>query len=124
MDLNIVVIAGTLSAPPEIRTFESGAKLARYLVTVRSTEPRKRVDVIPVVQWDPPDDGPADQLDRGDRVWVVATVQRRFWTATDGRRSRLEVIAHHIQDFPEEAEAEAEAEAGGEAEAEAGGAKK
>ena len=108
MDLNIAVIAGTLSAPPEIRTFESGTKLARYLVTVRSTEPRKRVDVIPVVQWDPPDDGPADQLDRGDRVWVVATVQRRFWTADDGRRSRLEVVAHHVQDFPEEAEAEPE----------------
>ena len=49
MDLNLAVIAGTLAAPPEIRTFDSGSRLARYLVTIRSTEPRKRVDVVPVV---------------------------------------------------------------------------
>jgi single-stranded DNA-binding protein len=108
MDLNLAVIAGTLSAPPEIRTFESGTKLARYLVTVRSTEPRRRVDVVPVVHWDPPDSGPAEELDRGDRVWIVATVQRRFWNGSDGRRSRLEIVAHHVQAFSEEVEAEVE----------------
>ncbi len=102
MDLNVAVIAGTLAAPPEIRTFESGTRLARYLVTVRSTEPRKRVDVVPVVEWDPPEDGPSEHLDRGDRIWIAATVQRRFWNGSDGRRSRLEVVAHHVQPFPAE----------------------
>lgn len=107
-DLNVAVIAGTLSAPPEIRTFESGTKLARYLVTVRSTEPRKRVDVIPVVQWEPPDDGTVEDLDRGDRVYIAGTVQRRFWNAPDGRRSRLEVVAHHVELRQPEDEAESE----------------
>ncbi len=108
MDLNLAVIAGTLSAPPEIRTFESGTKLARYLVTVRSTEPRKRVDVVPVVHWDPPDDAATEELERGDRVYIVGTVQRRFWNAPDGRRSRLEVVAHHVQPFPDDVEVEAD----------------
>lgn len=108
MDLNLAVIAGTLSAPPEMRTFESGTKLARYLVTVRSTEPRKRVDVVPVVHWDPPDAGSAGELDRGDRVWIVGTVQRRFWNAADGGRSRLEIVAHHVEAFSEEVDAEVE----------------
>ena len=108
MDLNLAVIAGTLSAPPEIRTFESGTKLARYLVTVRSTEPRKRTDVLPIVLWDPPEAGPIDELERGDRIWAVATVQRRFWSAAEGRRSRLEVIAHHVEPIPQEEEAEEE----------------
>ncbi len=108
MDLNIAVIAGTLSAPPEIRTFESGTKLARYLVTVRSTEPRKRIDVVPVVHWDPPDDGSIEKLDRGHRVWMVGTVQRRFWNGPEGRRSRLEVVAHYVEPIPEDVEAEIE----------------
>ena len=55
MDLNLVVLAGRLAAPPELRAFESGATLIRYLVTVRSEEPRRRVDVVPVTLWNPPD---------------------------------------------------------------------
>ena len=106
MDLNVAVIAGTLSAPPEIRTFESGTTLVRYLVTVRSTEPRKRVDVVPVVYWNPPDDVLAEDLDRGDRVYMAGTVQRRFWNAPDGRRSRLEVVTYHIEKRVPEEEAE------------------
>ncbi len=108
MDLNLAVIAGTLAAPPEIRTFDSGTRLARYLVTVRSTEPRKRVDVVPVVEWDPPADFDDETVDRGDRVWIAATVQRRFWSGSEGRKSRLEVVAHYVE-FPDpEAEPEAE----------------
>ena len=29
MDLNLVVVSGRLAAPPEIRQFESGSRLAR-----------------------------------------------------------------------------------------------
>ena len=108
MDLNLAVFAGTLSAPPEIRTFESGSRLTRLLVTVRATEPRKRTDVVPIVLWDPPEGGPLEELELGDRIWAVATVQRRFWSAAEGRKSRLEVIAHHIQPIPIEVEAETE----------------
>jgi len=108
MDLNLAVFAGTLSAPPEIRTFESGSRLTRLLLTVRATEPRKRTDVVPIVLWDPPEGGPLEELERGDRIWAVATVQRRFWSAAEGRKSRLEVIAHHIQPIPIEVEAETE----------------
>ncbi len=36
MDMNLVVLAGTVSAPPEHRVFESGAKLLRLLVTIRA----------------------------------------------------------------------------------------
>jgi single-stranded DNA-binding protein len=106
MDLNLAVIAGTLAAPPEIRSFESGALLARYLVTVRSTEPRRRVDTVPVVEWSPADPKAIEDLDRGDRIWIVASVQRRFWDGTEGRRSRLEIVAHHVQPYPGELEAD------------------
>ncbi|MGI9641469.1 MAG: single-stranded DNA-binding protein [Acidimicrobiia bacterium] len=96
MDLNLVVLAGHIAAEPEVRVFTSGATLIRYLVTVRSTEPRRRVDVIPVSLWDPPDEL-VDCLDvRGKLVWVVGAVQRRFWSTDGDTRSRIEVIAHQV----------------------------
>jgi single-stranded DNA-binding protein len=95
MDMNVVVIGGRLAAEPEIRTFGDGANLARYLIATRSEEPRRRVDVVPVVLWDAGE--PATTLERGDVVWVTGSVQRRFWSDDQNRRSRIEVVAHHVE---------------------------
>lgn len=96
MDINLVVMTGSLAAVPELREFDSGARLLRLLVTVRATEPRKRVDVIPVTLWDPPPDLLAEKLERGRRVWVCGGAQRRFWEAKEGRRNRVEIVAEHV----------------------------
>lgn len=96
MDLNLIVLCGRIATEPEIRIFESGTRLIRYLVTVRSEAPRRRVDVVPVTFWDPSDDEVAEPGERGSRIWVCGSVQRRFWESPDGRRSRLEVIAEQI----------------------------
>lgn len=96
MDLNLVVVSGRLAAPPEVRQFESGSRLARYLVTVRTEEPRRRVDVLPVTLWDPPDElVDADPLP-GTRVWVAGAIQRRFWSGSEGRRSGIELVADQV----------------------------
>lgn len=96
MDLNLVVLAGRLAAPPEIRQFEGGSRLGRYLVTVRSEHPVRRVDVVPVTLWDPPDALIDEGPEPGRRLWVVGAVQRRFWSGDQGRRSRLEVVAEQV----------------------------
>lgn len=96
MDLNLVVIAGRIATEPDIRTFESGSTLMRLLVTVRSETPRRRIDVIPVVQWNPDIDAISDELVRGRKVWVVGALHRRFWSPNDGRLSRVEIVAHEI----------------------------
>ena len=100
MDFNLVVMSGRLAAPPELRVFESGLRLVRYLVTVRVDEPRRRVDVVPVTQWEPPDDDLVLEPQVGDRIWVIGTVQRRFWSNPDGRRSRLEIVAEQLMMRP------------------------
>jgi single-strand DNA-binding protein len=97
MNLNLVVLAGRLAAPPEVRSFESGSRLARYLVTVRSERPRRRVDVVPVTLWDPDEELIENLPEAGAGVWVAGSVQRRFWTRDEGRRSRLEVVAQDVQ---------------------------
>jgi single-stranded DNA-binding protein len=98
MDLNLVVLGGRAAAPPEIRPYDSGSTLLRVLVTVRSDEPdKRRVDVIPVVMWDPPESLLADgAIHPGRRLWIAGSVQRRFWASEVGRRSRLEVVADQI----------------------------
>ena len=101
MDLNLVVISGRLAAPAELRTFESGARLARFLISCRSDEP-SRVDVIPVTTWDPAPE--AADLVPGTPVWVAGSAQRRFWDAGAERRSRLEIVASEVCSRPQESQ--------------------
>ena len=96
MDLNLIVLCGRLAVEPEQRVFDSGTRLIRYLVTVRSESPRKRVDVIPVTLWDPDDELWDEKPEIGRRVWVCGAVQRRYWEATEGRRSQIEVVAEQV----------------------------
>ena len=96
MDLNLVVLCGRLATDAEVRVFDSGTRLIRYLVTVRADYPRRRVDVIPVTLWDPPGDLANEPGLRGERVWVCGSVQRRYWESADGRRSRVEVVAEQV----------------------------
>ncbi len=101
MDLNLIVLCGRLATDPELRVFDSGTRLVRYLVTVRADHPRQRVDVIPVTQWDPSDETVDNLAEKGTGVWVCGSIQRRFWESSDGRRSRLEVVAEqvHLRDI-------------------------
>ena len=96
-DFNLVVLCGELTVEPEYRAYDSGARLIRFLVATRSTEPLRRLDVVPVVLWDPPDDLWMRDSKRLDRVMVIGTVQRRYWTAPDGRESRVEVVASNVE---------------------------
>ncbi len=97
MDLNLIVVAGRITAEPEILDFASGTRLLRLLVTVRSEHPRRRIDVLPVVLWDPGDDVLPDGPCRGMAVWVAGSIQRRFWSGGAGRTSKVEIVAHDVQ---------------------------
>ncbi len=89
---NLVVIAGRLAVPPEPG---DGHAPARLLLTVQSEHPTPRVDLLPVVT----DVGGLPLAACvGDGVWVAGSLQRRF-PNTSGR-SRLEVVAHHIEHKP------------------------
>ncbi len=96
MDLNLIVLCGRLAVDAELRVFDSGAKLIRYLVRVKVDYPRSRIDVVPVTLWDPLDDLVDEPGLKGQRIWVCGSVQRRYWESPDGRRSRVEVMAEQV----------------------------
>lgn len=99
MDLNIVVLCGRVAAHPEIRRFPSGSTQLRILLTVTTDTPTHRIDLIPVVLWDPPGPLTDGSLTPGTRIWVSGTVQRRFWEEipVGEGRSGIEVVADHIE---------------------------
>lgn len=96
MDLNLIVLCGRLAVDGELRTFDSGAQLIRYLITTRVDFPRRRVDVVPATLWDPPDELVDHPGLKGERIWVCGSVQRRYWESPDGRRSRVEIVAEQV----------------------------
>ncbi len=97
MDLNLVVLLGRLAAPPDIVTNDDVR--VRLLVAVRSEWPAKRLDLIPVMWWNPAEDDLSGLPEVGAQVWATGAVQRRYWEGPDGRRSRIEMIAEHVS-FP------------------------
>lgn len=96
MDMNMVILCGSLAAPAELRQFSSGSELLRFLVTTRTEQPKRRVDVVSVTWWEPGVNEPMRTAPRGTRVWVQGQIQRRFWSKDNGRESRLEVVANEV----------------------------
>ena len=104
--LNLAVIWGVCSAPPEIRTLESGSRVASLAVRTpasASTPRRGRAasgatpaaTSVPVTVWDPP--AWVETLDTGDAVVVVGSVRRRFFATRAGARgAKAEVEAATI----------------------------
>jgi single-strand DNA-binding protein len=91
--MNITVLQGALSRPPEVRELPSGDVLIALEVTVPAGGGR-RAESVPVV-WP---DGPASAaaLEPDTEVVVVGRVRRRFFRAGGATQSRTEVVAEQV----------------------------
>ncbi len=96
---NLAVLWGRCSAGVEIRTLESGRRVASLAVrTAPTAAPRRRAGTgatatsVPVTVWDPP--AWLEALEADDPLVVVGTVRRRFFaTRSGGRGAKAEVEA-------------------------------
>ena len=89
---NVVVLAGRLARPAEVRQLPSGDRLVAFEITV----PREgaRAESVPVVWFEPPA-GAADH-DVDEQVVVVGRVRRRFFRTAGSTQSRTEVVADAV----------------------------
>jgi len=90
--MNVVILRGTLSRPPEHRSLPSGDELGQFEVTVR--HPDRPTASVPVAWFDPP--APALALEAGTEVVVTGEVRRRFFRTPAGTGSRTEVVAARV----------------------------
>ncbi len=86
--MNIVVLQGKLSRPPEERELPSG-NVVLYDVTTRDEE--GSATSAPVAWFGAP--ATAIDMVEGDDVTVVGQVRRRFFRAGGSTQSRTEVVA-------------------------------
>lgn len=90
--VNVALVRGSLSSPPEVRVLESGRSLAVLQVTARPEG--ERAISVPIAAWDPP--AWVEGLAVGDEVIVVGSVRRRFYRAAAGAASKVEIEAEML----------------------------
>lgn len=88
--VNLSVLRGPISGPPEVRALKSGRRIAT--LAVRTPGGDGKHTSVPVSVWDPP--AWVETLETDEDVLVVGRVRRRFFrTASGGNGSRTEVEA-------------------------------
>jgi hypothetical protein len=108
VELNLAVVCGACSSPPEVRVLASGTRVASLSVRAPASKTASsraassgaasgagdRATSVPVTVWDPP--AWVEQLDTGDPVVVVGQVRRRFYSRPGGVGSRVDLEAATI----------------------------
>jgi single-strand DNA-binding protein len=87
--INLTVLVGTLSRPPELRPLPSGDDVLTLDLTVRCEG--LPTESVPVAWFAPPPAAVAWAA--GEELLVVGRTRRRFFRAGGGTQSRTEVVA-------------------------------
>ena len=88
--MNVVILRGSLTRPPEERALPSGDRVVTFDLRTQPPEgPRETVSVVSV----PPG---TETFDAGDEVVVTGRVRRRFYRTGGATQSRTEVVADAV----------------------------
>ncbi|HMF04170.1 MAG TPA: hypothetical protein VKH17_05100 [Acidimicrobiia bacterium] len=91
--VNVSVLRGVISGPPEVRALKSGRRIAT--LAVRTSAGDGHNTSVPVTVWDPP--AWIETLEADDDVLVVGRVRRRFFrTAAGASGARTDVEAESV----------------------------
>ena len=94
--VNVVVLAGTVSADPVQRRMPSGDEVTELRLSVPETG--KRLLPLPIAAWHATVGARTlDEIAKGDRVLVHGQLVRRFYRSGAGARSLTEVVASGIK---------------------------
>ncbi len=89
--VNVAVVRGACSSPPDVRVLPSDQRLAHIQLTTRVGG---RALSVPVSMADPP--AWLEELDAGDELVVLGPVRRRFFRAGGATGSRVEIEAEVV----------------------------
>jgi single-strand DNA-binding protein len=86
--LNLAVVRGEVSSPPDVRVLPSEAVLVQLQVTTRLESETLST---PIAVWNPA--AWVEELEPGTEIVVVGRIRRRFFRAAGATASRVEVEA-------------------------------
>lgn len=102
LNLNKVIIAGNLTADPELRTTQSGISVVRFTVAVRrryrsSSEQQPQTDFLNVVAWRQTAEFVSRYFHKGSPICVVGSIQTSTTTDQNGqKRYWTDIVADEV----------------------------
>lgn len=97
LNLNKVILAGRLTATPELKSTPSGISVTTFSLAVDravSKDAEKKTDFINIVAWRKTAEFVSRYFEKGSPICIIGNIQTRSWEAQDGsKRYATEVIA-------------------------------
>ena len=111
--MNLVALIGNLAADPEMRYTTSGRAVCTFRLAI-SRPGGEQADFFTVVAWERQAEICKEYLEKGRRVGIEGRLHYSTWEVEDGKRSKVEIVAHRVQllggprPVPEDVAADAE----------------
>jgi single-strand DNA-binding protein len=106
-NLNSILIEGNLVRDPEMSYTSKGTAVCKFTVASnrfwkQESELQKEVSYFDVSAWTRLAEVCGEYLKKGRGVRVVGRLKQDRWTDTDGKpRSRIEIVAEHVEFKPQ-----------------------
>ncbi|MBI4231333.1 MAG: single-stranded DNA-binding protein [Planctomycetes bacterium] len=101
---NKVMLMGRLTRDPELRYTKGGKAVAEFSLAINSTfktregEKREEATFIDITVWERQAETCAEYLSKGRPVFVEGRLELDKWESKEGeKRSKLKVVATHVQ---------------------------
>lgn len=103
LNLNKAIIAGRLTADPELKSTGSGVPVISFRVAVnrkykpKDGEEQTRADFLDVTAWRGTAEFVSKYFHKGNSICVVGSIQTRTWTDQNGqKRYATEIVADEV----------------------------
>ena len=98
LNLNKVIMAGRLTADPELRTTQSGVPVTRFTVAISRPKTKdgveQKADFISTLAWRTTAEFITKYFRKGSSICIVGSIQTSDWTDQNGqKRYSTEVLA-------------------------------
>lgn len=98
--MNVVILAGRLTADPELRQTQNGVSVTNFCIAVDRRYDRETTDFINIVAWRNAAEFVCKYFRKGDGIEVEGSIQTRPYTDMEGnKRTAFEVVASQLH-FP------------------------
>lgn len=96
-DFNQVTLVGRLTKDPEIRTTQSGKKLANMSIAVNKYSKDEQANFFNVQCWDKTADFVDNYLSKGSQILISGSLEQQVWDDNGQKHQRVIVVARTVQ---------------------------